>query len=47
MIIALEEAKYKLVKLREDLTELGSALKIEEKRATVDELEKQREEAAR
>ena len=41
MIIALEEAKYKLVKLREDLVELGSALKIEEKRATVEELEKQ------
>ena len=40
MIIALEEAKYKLVKLREDLTELGSALKIEDKRATVEELEK-------
>ena len=41
MIIALEDAKYKLIKLREDLTELGSALKIEEKRVTVEELEKQ------
>ncbi len=41
MIIALEEAKYKLIKLRDDLAELGSALKIEEKRATVEELEKQ------
>ena len=41
MIIALEEAKYKLVKLRDDLVELGSALKIEDKRATVEELEKQ------
>ena len=41
MIIALEEAKYKLIKLREDIAELGSALKIEEKRATVEELEKQ------
>ena len=41
LIIALEEAKYKLVKLREDLVELGSALKIEDKRATVEELEKQ------
>ena len=41
MIIALEEAKYKLVKLREDLVELGSALKIEEKRTNVEELEKQ------
>ena len=41
MIIALEDAKYKLVKLRDDLVELGSALKIEEKRVTVEELEKQ------
>ncbi len=41
MIIALEEAKYKLVKLREDLTELGSALKIDEKKVTVEELEAQ------
>ena len=39
MIIALEEAKYSLVKLREEVTELGSALRIEEKRATVEELE--------
>ncbi len=41
MIIALEDARYKLIKLRDDLTELGSALKIEEKRVTVEELEKQ------
>ena len=41
MIIALEEAKYKLVKLRDDLAELGSALKIDDKRAMVEELEKQ------
>ena len=41
MIIALEDAKYKLVKLRDDLAELGSALKIDEKRVTVEELEKQ------
>ena len=41
MIIALEEAKYKLVKLRDDIAELGSALKIEEKRVTVEKLEKQ------
>ena len=41
MIIALEDAKYKLIKLRDDLTELGSALKIEEKRVAVEELEKQ------
>ena len=41
MIIALEDAKYKLIKLRDDLTELGSALKIVDKRALVEELEKQ------
>ena len=41
LIIALEEAKYKLIKLREDLDELGSALKIEEKRSLAEDLEKQ------
>ena len=41
MIIALEEAKYKLIKLREDLSELGSALKIDEKKKNVEELEAQ------
>ena len=41
MIIALEEAKYNLIKLREDVTELGSALRIEEKRTTVAQLEEQ------
>ena len=41
MIIALEEAKYNLTKLREDVKELGSALRIEEKRTTVTELEEQ------
>ncbi len=41
LIIALEDAKYKLIKLRDDLVELGSALKIEEKRVTVEGLEKQ------
>ena len=41
MIIALEEAKYNLTKLREDVKELGSALRIEEKRVTVTELEEQ------
>ena len=41
MIIALEEAKYSLTKLREDVKELGSALRIEEKRVTVAELEEQ------
>ena len=41
MIIALEDAKYKLIGLREDLAELGSALRIEELREKVVELEKQ------
>ena len=41
MIIALEEAKLALQKMREDLKELGSALRIDEKRVTVEELEKQ------
>ena len=41
MIIALEDAKYKLIGLREDLTELGSALRIDELREKVVELEKQ------
>ena len=39
MIIALEEAKYKLQGLRADVVELGSALKIDELRRTADELE--------
>ena len=41
MIIALEDAKYKLIGLREDLTDLGSALCIDELREKVVELEKQ------
>ena len=41
MIVALEEAKYKLVGLREDLRELGAALRIDELRETAAELEKQ------
>ncbi len=45
MIIALEDAKYALVKMEDDLRELGSALRIEEKRATVAELEKKTLEA--
>ena len=45
MIIALEEAKLALQKMREDLKELGSALRIEEKKTTVEELEKQTLEA--
>ena len=39
MIIALEDAKYKLIALREDLAELGSSLHIEELRAKAKELE--------
>ena len=45
MIIALEEAKLALQKMREDLKELGEALRIEEKRVTVETLEKQTLEA--
>ena len=40
MIVALEEAKYKLVGLREDIKELGAALRIDELRETAAELEK-------
>ncbi len=39
MIIALEEAKYKLLALREDIEELGSALRIDELRSSAAELE--------
>ncbi len=41
MIIALEDAKYKLIGLREDIRELGSALRIDELRVSVTELEAQ------
>ncbi len=39
MIIALEEAKYQLIGLREDVTELGSALRIDELRALAEQLD--------
>ena len=39
MIIALEDAKYKLIAMREDIVDLGSALRIEELRATAEELD--------
>ena len=39
MIIALEEAKYKLTGMRADLKELGSSLHIDEVRAKMKELE--------
>ena len=41
MIIALEDAKYKLVGMRAELKELGSALRIEELKVTAEELDKQ------
>ena len=40
MIIALEEAKYKLIGMRADIDDLGSALRIEQLKATADELDK-------
>ena len=39
LIIALEDAKYKLIGMRADVKELGSALKIEELRAVAAELD--------
>ena len=39
MIIALEEAKYKLENFRKDIVELGSALRIDELRKKAVELE--------
>lgn len=41
MIIALEEAKYKLTALRSDIAELGNALKIKELKEKAEELEAQ------
>ena len=41
MIIALEDAKYKLVGMRADLVELGSALRIDELRALAADLDAQ------
>ena len=40
MIIALEEAKYKLLGMRADIDDLGSALRIEQLIALADELDK-------
>ena len=40
MIIALEEAKYKLIGMRADIEDLGSALRIEQLKVTADELDK-------
>ena len=41
MIIALEDAKYKLIGMRTDIVELGSALRIDELRALAEDLDKQ------
>ena len=41
MIVALEDAKYKLIGLRESLVELGSALRIEETKESLKDLEAQ------
>ena len=41
MIVALEEAKYKLIGLRADVKELGNALRIEETRESLKDLEAQ------
>lgn len=41
MIIALEEAKYKLIGMRDDIDDLGSALRIDDLRRKAEELEKQ------
>ena len=39
MIIALEDAKYKLIGMRADVKDLGSALRVDELRALVQELD--------
>ena len=41
LIIALEEAKYKLIGMREDIADLGSALRIDELKALSEELDRQ------
>ena len=41
MIIALENAKYELIALRENIADLGSALRIDELRVTAEELDAQ------
>ncbi len=41
MIIALEDAKYKLIGMRESVTDLGSALRIDELKALAKELDAQ------
>ena len=41
MIIALEEAKHKLIDMREDIEDLGHALRITDLKARAAELEAQ------
>ena len=41
VIVALEDAKYKLLGMRANIKELGSALRIEELKAVAEELDKQ------
>ncbi len=41
MIVALEDARYKLIGMREGIADLGSALRIDELRATAQELDEQ------
>ena len=41
MIVALEDAKYKLIGMREKIVDLGSALRVDELRVTAEELDKQ------
>ena len=41
MIVALEDAKYKLIALRKELEELGSALRIEETKENLKDMEAQ------
>ena len=41
MIIEIEEAKYKLTNFREDIEELGNALRVSDLRSQVEDLEKQ------
>ena len=41
MIVALEDAKYKLIGMRESIVELGSALRIEETKEKLKDLEAQ------
>ena len=40
MILALEEAKYKLIGMRADIDDLGSALRIDQLKETAEELDK-------